>query len=325
MPMRAPEFWHEPPGLAAGLLAPAGAAWDLAGRLRRAVARPYRAPVPVLCVGNLVAGGSGKTPVVLALAAMLRQQGIAVHVVTRGYGGHLTGPVRVDPILHDAGAVGDEALLLAARTQCWVAKDRAAGIAAASAAGAAAILLDDGFQNPSVAKDLSLVVVDADYGHGNGRVIPAGPLREPIANGLARADAVVLIGAGDRPAAALPVELPLLRAALVAGAGRDKIARQKVGAFAGIGRPEKFFATLRELGCTTAFAHPYPDHHAFTPEEVMRLLEAATTAGAIAVTTAKDWVRLPPDAQRMIRALDVDLQFADPRQLDQLLARIIHG
>src|SRR5205085_650476 len=156
--MRAPDFWREPAGIIAGLLAPLAAAWDAAARLRRLLAQPYRAPVPVLCVGNLVAGGSGKTPIVLSLAGMLRESGIAVHIVTRGYGGDLAGPVRVDPDRHDAIAVGDEALLLAASAPCWVARDRAAGIAAAAEAGAAIILLDDGFQNPSVAKDLSLVV-----------------------------------------------------------------------------------------------------------------------------------------------------------------------
>ena len=145
MPMRAPEFWHEPPGLAAGLLAPAGAAWDLAARLRRAVARPYRAPVPVLCVGNLVAGGSGKTPVALSLARLFTDRGIAVHVVSRGYRGKTVGPVQVDSARHDADAVGDEALLLAAVAPCWVAKARAPGIAAAVKAGAQAILLDAGF------------------------------------------------------------------------------------------------------------------------------------------------------------------------------------
>src|SRR4051794_25897925 len=202
MPMRAPEFWHEPPGLAAGLLAPAGAAWDLAARLRRAAARPYRAPLPVLCVGNLVAGGSGKTPVALSLARLFTDRGIAVHVVTRGYRGKLRGPVQVDPARHDADAVGDEALLLAAVAPCWVAKDRAPGIAAAVKAGAQAILLDDGFQNPSVAKDLSLVVVDAEYGFGNGRVMPAGPLREPVAAGAAPAGAGGVVGGGPAPAGA---------------------------------------------------------------------------------------------------------------------------
>src|SRR6202035_5300153 len=148
--MRAPEFWHEPPGLAAGLLAPVGAVWDIAARLRRAVARAHRAPVPVLCVGHLVAGGSGKTPIVLALAELFRERGIPVCVVSRGYGGGLDGPVRADPGVHDAAAIGDEALLIAARAPCWVARDRASGIAAAAEAGAAVILLDDGFQNPVV-------------------------------------------------------------------------------------------------------------------------------------------------------------------------------
>src|SRR5438045_5177569 len=141
--MRAPEFWHEPPGLAANLLAPVGAAWDMAARLRRAVARPYRAPVPIVCIGNLVAGGSGKTPIVLSLAGMLRKSGIAVHIVTRGYGGDLAGPVRVDPDRHDAIAVGDEALLLAASAPCSVGRDRAAGGGAPSGSGPALTPPDD--------------------------------------------------------------------------------------------------------------------------------------------------------------------------------------
>jgi tetraacyldisaccharide 4'-kinase len=319
MPMRAPEFWHEPPGLAAGLLAPAGAAWDLAGRLRRAVARPYRAPVPVLCVGNLVAGGSGKTPVVLALAAMLRQQGIAVHVVTRGYGGHLTGPVRVDPILHDAGAVGDEALLLAARTQCWVAKDRAAGIAAASAAGAAAILLDDGFQNPSVAKDLSLVVVDAEYGFGNGRVMPAGPLREPVAAGFARADAIALIGEASAPRPELSAaSCPMLRAALEPVDG-ERFSGVRLAAFAGIGRPEKFFMTLRRLGALLAMTQAFPDHHPYDADEIARMRQMAVRENARLVTTAKDWVRLPPDLRAGVEVLEVEVRWRDPAMLRHVL------
>src|SRR5437762_5514116 len=269
MPMRAPEFWHEPPGLAAGLLAPAGAAWDLAGRLRRAVARPYRAPVPVLCVGNLVAGGSGKTPVTLSLARLFAERGIAVHVVTRGYRGKAAGPVQVDPARHDADAVGDEALLLAAVAPCWVAKDRAPGIAAAVKAGAEAILLDDGFQNPSVAKDLSLVVVDAEYGLGNGRVMPAGPLREPVAAGLARADALVLIGDAPIPSELSSVSCPVLRAAVEPVNG-ERFRNARIVAFAGIGRPEKFFATVRRLGAQLAATQSFPDHHPYRPDEIAR-------------------------------------------------------
>ncbi len=217
-------------GLVAGLLAPLGTAWDAAGKVRRAVARPYRAPVPVICVGNLVAGGAGKTPVVLALAAEIAASGVAAHIVTRGYGGRLAGPLRVDRSRHDAAAVGDEALLLAAASPAWVARNRAEGVRQAVAAGAAAILLDDGFQNPGVAKDLSLVVVDAAYGFGNRRVIPAGPLREPVEAGLARADAIVLIGEGDAPIGVAEAGCPILRATLepVAGSALRRRAGRRV-------------------------------------------------------------------------------------------------
>ena len=205
----------------------------------------------MVCVGNLVAGGAGKTPVALSLAAHLVSRGIAVHIVTRGYGGRLGGPVRVDPARHDAAAVGDEALLLAARAPCWVARDRAGGVRAAVAAGAQMVLLDDGFQNPSIAKTLSLLVVDAEYGFGNGRVIPAGPLRESLARGLARADAIVLLEAEaqSRCLETLGIDgaLPVLHAALRPVAG-ERLAGSRLLAFAGIGRPEKFFSTLRALG-----------------------------------------------------------------------------
>jgi tetraacyldisaccharide 4'-kinase len=319
MPMRAPDFWHDPPGLAAALLAPAGAAWQATARLRRAVARPYRAPVPVICVGNLVAGGSGKTPVVLSLAGMLAARTTAVHVVTRGYGGSLAGPVRVDPAQHDADMVGDEALLLAARAPCWVARDRAAGIAAAAEAGAAAILLDDGFQNPNVAKDLSLVVVDADYGFGNGRMIPAGPLREPITAGLARANAVVLIGDGPGPAELRHVACPVLRAALEPKSG-ERFDGLRLLAFAGIGRPEKFFAALRRLGAALVMAEPFADHHRYREAEIARLRERAAREDARLVTTAKDWVRLRPSWRAGIDVLEVEIRWRDPAALDHLLS-----
>jgi tetraacyldisaccharide 4'-kinase len=319
MPMRAPDFWHEPPGLAAALLAPAGAAWEAAARLRRAIARPYRAPVPVICVGNLVAGGSGKTPVVLSLAGMLAARTTAVHVVTRGYGGSLAGPVRVDPAQHHAAAVGDEALLLAARAPCWVARDRAAGIAAAAEAGAAAILLDDGFQNPNVAKDLPLVVVDADYGFGNGRVMPAGPLREPVTAGLARADAVVLLGDGPGPAELRDVTCPVLRATLEPQNG-ERFDRLRLLAFAGIGRPEKFFVTLRRLGAALVMAEPFADHHRYSEAEIARLRERAAREDARLVTTAKDWVRLRPSWRAGIDVLEVETRWQDPAALDHLLS-----
>jgi tetraacyldisaccharide 4'-kinase len=316
--MRGPEFWDAPPGLAAALLAPLGTAWNAAARLRRAVARPYRAPLPVVCVGNLVAGGSGKTPIVCSLAGIAAAAGIAVHTVTRGYGGRLAGPIRVDPVEHDAAAVGDEALLLTKVAPCWVSRDRAAGIRAATASGAAAVLLDDGFQNPGVTRDLSLLVIDAEYGFGNGRVMPAGPLREPAGAGLARADAIVLVGDGEPPPAVRATTKPIFRARLEP-AHADFFNGARVVAFAGIGRPAKFFASLRCCGAEVLSAHPFPDHYRYAEGELFRLRREAEATGARLVTTAKDWARLPPFWRRGIEVLAVEIRWQDPVAVAALL------
>jgi tetraacyldisaccharide 4'-kinase len=320
--MRAPEFWQAQGSAMAGLLAPLGIAWDAASRVRRAMVRPYRAPVPVICVGNLVAGGAGKTPVVLALAGEIAAHGVAVHIVTRGYGGRLAGPLRVDRARHDAASVGDEALLLAAAAPSWVARNRAAGVRDAVAAGAEAILLDDGFQNPGVAKDLSLVVVDAEYGFGNRRVIPAGPLREPVAAGLARADAIVLLGDGAAPNGVAQAGCPVLRAELEPVDG-GRFTGARVIAFAGIGHPEKFAATLRRLGAKIIAAHAFPDHHPYGDSEVNRLREDAKRAGAQLVTTAKDWVRLTPALRDGIAVLEVEIRWRDRPAVAHLLADVL--
>jgi tetraacyldisaccharide 4'-kinase len=317
--MRTPEFWAAPAGLTAGLLSPFGVVWQAAARLRRAVVRPYQASVPVICIGNLVAGGSGKTPVVLSLVALAAAQGQVVHVVTRGYGGRLNGPARVDPQRHDAVDVGDEALLIAARAPCWVARDRAAGVHMAANAGADAVILDDGFQNPGIEKDLSVLVVDAEYGFGNQRVLPAGPLREPVAAGLARADAVALLGPGGLPAAVAKAGLPVVRAELRPVNAGD-FAGARVVAFAGIGRPGKFFASLREAGAVVIAEREFPDHHRFADREVADLREQALAADAVLVTTAKDWARLPPAAHAGIQVLEVEIAWQDVAAVGRLLA-----
>jgi tetraacyldisaccharide 4'-kinase len=328
--MRAPEFWRASGGLMAtsiaGLLAPLGNAWDAAGRLHRAVARPYRAPVAVICVGNLVAGGSGKTPVVLSLADGLAAMGIDVHVVTRGYGGRLAGPIQVDPTRHDADAVGDEALLIAAKAPCWLAHDRAAGVRAAVAAGADAILMDDGFQNPSVEKHLALVVVDGDYGFGNRRVIPAGPLREKVTRGLARADAIVLLGEGPEPSELRASGRPILRATLEPVRSDNpgqNLAGAPVVAFAGIGRPEKFIASLDRAGANVVAAHSFPDHHRFADREIAGLRREAERAGALLVTTAKDWVRLSPAMRAGTVVFEVEIKWRDRAAVTHLLSETL--
>ncbi len=322
----APAFWARPPGLLSELLLPLGAGWQAAGRLQQSFARPYWPPVPVVCVGNLVAGGAGKTPVALALAAYLVSHGTAVHIVTRGYGGRLSGPVRVDPARHDAAAVGDEALLLAREAPSWVTRDRADGVRAAVASGAQVVVLDDGFQNPTIGKNLSLVVVDAAYGFGNGRVIPAGPLRENLARGLTRADAVVLLGAETQPRRPEPLgidtALHVLHAVLRPVAG-ERLTGSRLLAFAGIGRPEKFFATLRECGVELVGTRPFADHHPYRAGEIDQLLRAAERARARLITTAKDIVRVPVAMRAAIEVLEVEIRWADPAALLELLRAVV--
>jgi tetraacyldisaccharide 4'-kinase len=278
--------------------------------------------VPVICVGNIGVGGAGKTPVALALARMLQAMGRNPHLLTRGYRGRESGPLRVDPARHDARAVGDEPLLLARAAPTWVARDRAAGARAAAEAGAGCIVMDDGFQNSALAKDLSLVVVDGGFGFGNERVIPAGPLREPIAAGLARADAIVLVGEDTAGAARHFAGKPVLEARIVPDEAAGRFAGRNIAAFCGIGRPDKFFATLRALGAKIVEEMPYPDHHAFRDEEIMFILEVAAKRGAVAVTTEKDFVRLSPDARRMVEALPVRIEFAEPAKLEAMLAKL---
>ncbi len=324
--MKAPEFWRRG-GLLPALLAPLAWSYDAAGRASRALASAQRAPVPVVCVGNLVVGGAGKTPVALALGARLAALGHNVHFLSRGYGGRARGPVRVEPARHDAREVGDEPLLLAAGRPTWVARDRAAGARAAAAAGAEVVVMDDGYQNGHIAKDLSLVVVDGVYGFGNGRPMPAGPLREDVRRGLARADAVVLLGA-DGAGVAARIEATgraLLRATLAPTLEAMTLADRPVVAFAGIARPEKFFATLEALGCRPLATRVFADHHRYDADEIMELVELAADEGAALVTTEKDHVRLPEEARPMIEVLRVRLEWAEPARLDRLLAPLFEG
>lgn len=323
--MPAPLFWHNAPnrpGLLASVLTPVGALYALATRLRLRKGTPYKAGVPVICIGNINVGGTGKTPTAIALAERLIAAGHTPHFVSRGYGGSLQGPVQVNLAVHSADQTGDEPLLLAAFGAAWVAKDRAAGVKAAEAAGADVILLDDGFQNPSVTKDLSIVVVDAFRGFGNGKVIPAGPLREPVSTGLKRADVVVSIGppdAQDKFAAHWPIGNPHLTGAvhpLLTGMPWQDL---PVFAFAGIGHPEKFFRTLKAVGANVIKTQSLEDHEPLTPALMNRLEAEAKALNAQLVTTEKDAVRLPDAFRSKVLPFPVRLVLDDWAALDAKL------
>lgn len=326
--MRAPGFWWrapDRPGLLPRLLAPLG--WLYAAGTARRLRQPgHVARVPVICVGNLTAGGAGKTPTVIALIERLVARGRKVHVVSRGYGGSLPGPLRVVEAQHSAAEVGDEPLLLSAFAPVWVARDRAAGVRAAEAAGAEVILMDDGFQNPAVKPALSLVVVDAAKGFGNGRCIPAGPLREPVATGLARADLVLTIGDAEAQARFDagwgPLAVPHLRGALHPLQMGMDWKGERVLAFAGIADPSRFFATLRAEGAEVVRGEALSDHEMLS-ETLLRRLEAeAAAAGAQLVTTEKDAARLPAHWRPKVLTLVVRLKLDDWTLLDAHLHRL---
>nr|Q07T97.1 RecName: Full=Tetraacyldisaccharide 4'-kinase; AltName: Full=Lipid A 4'-kinase [Rhodopseudomonas palustris BisA53] len=315
--MREPEFWRRR-SLLSLLLMPLAALYGAiaASRMRK----PGRSiAVPVICVGNYHGGGAGKTPTTLTLVALLRELDETPVVLSRGYGGSLNGPVEVDPDRHSAAEVGDEPLMMARSVPVVVAKDRVAGATLAMSRRASVIVMDDGFQNPALAKDVSLIVIDARRGIGNGRVIPSGPLRAPLPLQCERTDALLIIGAGsaaDPVAARLKSKgVPTLRGHLAPDpACVEALRGRAVLAFAGIGDPERFFATLRASGIEVAAERPFPDHHPYSGDDVAALLDRARRDGLTLVTTEKDLARLgdqPQLAEAGLTALPVTLALED--------------
>ena len=309
--MRAPDFWWKR-GALAGLLAPLGALHGLSVALKARRAKPFDPGIPVICIGNLTAGGSGKTPIAIAIAQMLRAKGHRPFFLTRGYGGSERGPALATRG-HSAAVMGDEALLLTRAAPTIVARNRAAGARLAKEKGATVLVMDDGHQNFLLRKSLSLVVVDAETGFGNGFQIPAGPLREPVAQGLARTGAVILVGEGAPDLGGYSG--PVLRAHLAVEGGA--FAGQQVFAFAGIGRPEKFVASLEAAGANVVGSCFFADHHPYTDDEMVEL--KAVAGGAVLVTTEKDFVRLSTSSREGIKVLKVAAVFDDAGTIERLL------
>lgn len=326
--MKTPGFWRRGrPTALARALQPIGALYG-AATARRMAQPGRRVGAPVVCVGNFVAGGAGKTPAAIALARMLIHDGRQVAFLSRGYGGaKRVEPVRVEPTVHDARTVGDEPLLLARVAPCWVGADRVRGATMAVEAGAQVLLLDDSLQNPALAKDLAFAVVDGEQGFGNGLCIPAGPLRAPVATQTPHVQALIVIG-GEEPAAlaisAAAPGKPILRANLEpdAFAAATLIGREVV-AFAGIARPEKFYATLRRIGAQLVATRDFADHHVFTEREIEALTEDAARRGALLATTEKDRVRLTARQAQAVVTLPVMLRFDEPAAVREMLRRFL--
>jgi tetraacyldisaccharide 4'-kinase len=339
--MRDPAFWWTEHSTAAALLAPLGACYGAIAT--RNMARPgCRAPAPVICVGNFTLGGAGKTPTAIALARLLLESGHRPFFLSRGYGGRVVGPVLIDnsptPIgtreSTRFGDVGDEPLLLARVAPTVVARDRPAGVKAAVEGGADTIIMDDGLQNPSVDKDLAVAVVDGRRGIGNGRIFPAGPLRAPLEAQLDHVDAVLVVGSAGRAAeraigAARRHGVPVLHGDLhPASDAVAALAGKPVLAFAGIGDPDKFFATLEAHGIPAAIRKPFPDHHRYAANEISALVDWAERNGLTLVTTEKDLARLSgdPAAARLIErsaVLPVTLRFKEVAAVEAMLRDVI--
>lgn len=322
MKLGTPRWWYRRDprhgAVQRALLKPAGWIWAAATARRIARTEPQSVGAPVISIGNLTVGGSGKTPIAQAVLALLRQAGVDAHALSRGYGGRLEGPLRVDPARHDATDVGDEPLMLARETPAWIARDRVAGARAAVAGGAEALVLDDGHQNPSLEKALSLIVVDGEtrddeWPFGDGSVFPSGPMREPLVAGLARADAVVILLPADLPEAD-PELVETFGALPVFVARLEPVAPPPPGplvGFAGVAKPWKVERALKAAGAELADFADFPDHAAFRTGDLQALADRARVFDARLVTTEKDWARLPADWRQRVLPWPVRARFQD--------------
>jgi tetraacyldisaccharide 4'-kinase len=322
--MKAPAFWNEKHGrgsapLTRALLTPFSWVYSAIANSRYVKVQATKLPVPVICVGNITLGGTGKTPLAIAIAEYLLEQGKNPAFISRGHGGSIRQPTKVDPATHNYTDVGDEPLLLAKIAPVFIGKDRLQVAQMAIEQGAGCLIMDDGFQNPYLHKDLAIITIDAGIGHGNGRVFPAGPLREPVEQAILRADAVVLIGKEKQPNLA-EFSGPVFRAKL---ANPEQAPSGKLIAFAGIGRPEKFFSSLRVAGADLEQEIAFADHQPYTNKHVTDLFAWQKNSGAKLITTAKDLMRWPKEFKNELLIWPVKLVFNPASDINDLLQEVL--
>lgn len=307
--IKAPAFWNNKGPVSAALV-PLSWIWRAAGSIRDICAKSQRADMPVICVGNLSVGGTGKTPIVALLADALQAAGHTPAILSRGYGGSVAGPLWVDPTQHDAGVCGDEPLMLAETRDVLIARDRIAGARAIAQRGIHdVIIMDDGLQNPFIEKDMKIGVFDGAIGIGNGRVVPAGPLRVSFRDGLKELDMAIINGEDETDLAAqFPDDMPWFTGMLTPDQTMaSDFADTPLLAFAGIGRPQRFFNTLKTSGATLAHQLAFADHHPYSEADLTKLQEDAVRLGARLITTQKDWIRLPAEWREKIAFLPVSM------------------
>lgn len=306
--MRAPFFWYRSPGILSILLKPLSWLYAKGGRFLRALKTSESFSIPIISVGNIVAGGAGKTPIAIELSRLFQEKGIKVHFVSRGYGGTEQGPLKVNPLSHSPSGVGDEPLLLAQHAPTWVSKKRILGVREAIKSGAQLIILDDGHQTIGINKDISFVVVDLFQKFGNGCVIPAGPLREDLKEGLSRADALILIGDGKFISLIPSFKASIMPKSLAIPSG-------PIVAFCAIGFPEKFYKTLEDLGVNLVATETFKDHHYYQEKDFLRLQKLAKEHQARLVTTRKDLIKIPPTWQENLHVLDINIHFENSEEI----------
>lgn len=328
--MKAPHFWshgldpysREAAPVVRAFLTPLANIYAWAGARRIKRSEPYKCGVPVICVGNITVGGTGKTPVVAAIRQLFTQKGYRAASLSRGYKGKLDGPLRVDQTSHTAADVGDEPLMLAIHGEAWIGADRAAAGKAMVSDGVDLIIMDDGFQNPGLYKDHSILVIDSEAPFGNGYVIPKGPLREPIPNALTRAHSILLMGQSDVPGISPDIGRPVHRASIVP---HDPPPNGPIIAFAGIGRPQKVFDALTLNGADISESVPYPDHHTYSPGDLRYLRALARERSATLVTTEKDYIRLPHGQRDDITPWPVKAVFSSESRLINMLTPVLEA
>ncbi len=316
-----PKFWNDENSKLLKFLDPISKIYSFISNVRLNNVTPEKAQVPVICIGNVVLGGAGKTPTVEFVCDILKERFSAPHILTAGYGGYLRNVVRVDTHLHSYLQVGDEALLSAKVAPTWIGKNRVNSGRAAVFAGADVLVMDDGFQNNSLEKDLKILVVDSKQGFGNGHLFPAGPLREPVKSGVNKSDMILIIGDKNQELEdrirQISANIPIFNAKMKV-VNPVEIENNRVVGFCGLGYPQKFKKTLIDCGYEVIDFIPFSDHHPYTITEIQKLISGAKGVGATLITTMKDYVKIPEVFKKEMSVINIKLTTDDEGFKDKI-------